>query len=289
MNIAHISRALARCARSTTLVLAAALASAQAFADVTLAWDPVSDAAGYYIYYGQSPQKYANKVNVGNVTTYTVRGLPEAAVHYFAATVYDAQGNESPLSNEASAANPTGKPVAQFTASATSGTAPLALNLINGSTGSITSYLWSFGDGTTSTLANPTHVYSSPGVYSVSLTASGPGGSHTSTQSNLITVTSSAYSPPTTSTPGPVAKFLADRSSGTPPLDVGFINTSTGWAASYKWTFGDGTTSTEMNPRHRYWTPGKYTVTLTVTSPTGLYNTVVKTNIVEVKRSAPGS
>ena len=58
-------------------------------------------------------------------------------------------------------------PVAQFTGSPTSGTAPLTVNFTNTSTGSITSYAWTFGDGGTSTAASPSHVYAAAGTYTV--------------------------------------------------------------------------------------------------------------------------
>lgn len=54
----------------------------------------------------------------------------------------------------------------------------LTISLIN-KTLNATSYLWNFGDGATSTAANPSHTYASAGAYVVSLTASGPGGSRT--------------------------------------------------------------------------------------------------------------
>ena len=58
-------------------------------------------------------------------------------------------------------------PVAQFTGSPTSGTSPLTVNFSNTSTGSITSYAWTFGDGGTSTAASPSHVYAAAGTYTV--------------------------------------------------------------------------------------------------------------------------
>ena len=54
-------------------------------------------------------------------------------------------------------------PVAQFTGSPIGGTAPLTVNFSNTSTGSITAYAWTFGDGGTSAVATPSHVYLNPG------------------------------------------------------------------------------------------------------------------------------
>ena len=79
-------------------------------------------------------------------------------------------------------------PVADFTANPTSGKSPLTVNFSDQSTGNVISRSWSFGDGGTSTDQNPSHTYSIPGIYTVSLTVSGPGGSDTETKPDYITV-----------------------------------------------------------------------------------------------------
>jgi PKD repeat protein len=68
------------------------------------------------------------------------------------------------------------------------GNAPLTVTFSNLSTGA-DAYLWTFGDGITSTLATPVHTYTQGGLYTVTLTASGLGGSDTLTRANYITVT----------------------------------------------------------------------------------------------------
>ena len=142
-------------------------------------------------------------------------------------------------------------PVAQFTGTPTKGKAPTTVDFTNSSTGSITSYAWDFGDGTTSPAANPSKIYSKSGTYTVALTVAGPGGSNTKTQTNYVKVT-------------PRAKFSASSTTGMAPLAVNFIDESVGGVTSYAWDFGDGTTSTLANPSKVYSTPGLYTVTLTV-------------------------
>jgi PKD repeat protein len=167
------------------------LAAVPAFAGtVRLAWDPPSGPppAGYKIYFGPAAGNYPSSIDVGNTTSYAVTGLTEGATYHFAATDYDAARSESGYSNDVSATVAYSAPVAQFTASTTSGVAPLALNFINSSTGNITNHAWTFGDGTSSAVANPSHVYSLAGVYSVSLTVTGPGGSNTQTRTNYISV-----------------------------------------------------------------------------------------------------
>ena len=75
---------------------------------------------------------------------------------------------------------------ASFTASPTSGAAPLAVSFTDTSSGQPTSWSWAFGDGTTSTAQNPTHAYSAPGNYSVTLVASNAGASNTLTKYGYI-------------------------------------------------------------------------------------------------------
>lgn len=75
-------------------------------------------------------------------------------------------------------------PVAKFGATPRRGLAPLTVKFSNSSTGDITSRLWDFGDGQTSTVKRPVHVYTNPGFYNVSLTVSGPGGTSTKVHGN---------------------------------------------------------------------------------------------------------
>jgi len=83
-------------------------------------------------------------------------------------------------------------PTADFTADVTSGDAPLEVNFTNKSGGTITSYLWDFGDGSADvTTENPTHTYSSAGQYTVVLQVSNSSGSDVKTKVNYITVTES--------------------------------------------------------------------------------------------------
>ena len=78
--------------------------------------------------------------------------------------------------------------VADFSATPTSGTAPLTVSFTDKSTGDIDTWQWDFGDGTTSTEQNPTHSYATAGDYAVKLTVTGPEGSDTKTVSSYIAV-----------------------------------------------------------------------------------------------------
>jgi PKD repeat protein len=109
-------------------------------------------------------------------------------------------------------------PVAGFSGSPTSGTAPLMVTFTNTSTGSVTSQAWSFGDGGTSGAINPSYTYITAGVYTVSLTVIGPGGTNTATQAGYITAGTPA---------APVAAFSGSPTNGTAPLTVNFVDNST--------------------------------------------------------------
>jgi len=79
-------------------------------------------------------------------------------------------------------------PSANFAADSTSGFKPLAVSFTDSSTGLIEQWEWNFGDGRTSTEQNPEHIFTEPGVYSVSLTVTGPAGSDEYVRENYIIV-----------------------------------------------------------------------------------------------------
>jgi PKD repeat protein len=171
----------------------------------------------------------------------------------------------------------TGAPVAAFTASPASGELPLAVAFTSTSSGTITSYAWTFGDGGTSSAANPTHTYAAAGTYGVSLTATGPLGTDTEVKPDLIAVT--APSPP-------IADFVASPTSGPAPLLVTFTDASGGSVTARAWSFGDGQGSSARDPQHAYGAPGTYSVTLTVTNPSGS-STMTRTDLVRVDPPPP--
>ena len=173
---------------------------------------------------------------------------------------------------------PVSSPIADFTANVTNGTSPLAVGFTDQSTGSVTSWLWDFGDGNTSTVQNPVYTYTIPGIYSVNLTATNVGGSTTQNKAGYITVTA-PVSPP-------VTDFIANMTNGTSPLAVGFTDQSTGSPTSWLWDFGDGNTSTVQNPVHVFNLTGAYTVSLTATNAGGS-TTTTKTGFITVQAPVP--
>jgi gliding motility-associated-like protein len=141
--------------------------------------------------------------------------------------------------------------------SITGGCEPLAVTFTNGSLNGF-SYLWDFGDGTTSTEQNPVHTYAS-GVYDVSLTV-------TSSEGCVSSVLFPGY---IEVLPVPIAdaSVLEDISH---PYDISlatfhFQNNSL-FGDSYSWDFGDGTTSSEINPTHTYTSLDTFFAVLTVSN-----------------------
>ena len=167
-------------------------------------------------------------------------------------------------------------PVTSFSASPTSGKAPLTVRFTDQSTGSPTSWKWTFGDGSNSTDKNPVHIYNKSGLYSVTLTASNANGSNALTKTGYIAVSSVLATP--------VTNFSASSTSGSVPLTVSFTDQSTGSPTSWKWTFGDGNASTEKNPVHTYNKSGLYSVTLTASNANGS-NALTKTSYIAVSNS----
>lgn len=142
--------------------------------------------------------------------------------------------------------------------------------------GQILYYSWSFGDGTTSTSANPTHVYSSSGNYIVSLTVQDDDGASSTTSINII-----VNVPPS-------ANFTYSPANPTDTDEIQFKDLSydtDGSITAWLWDFGDGHTSTKQNPTHWYTNDGIYNVTLTVKDDDGAISS--KTIFVTIRNVKP--
>ena len=166
-------------------------------------------------------------------------------------------------------------PRAMFVADKTRGSAPVTVNFVDQSTGSPTSWFWNFGDGATSTEKNPAHQYMTLGTFTVALTVSNENGQDTATKTNMIETTLA-----------PVAEFKADAQIGKAPFIVQFTDLSKGNPTSWNWEFGDGTSSSEQNPRHVYPNEGAYDVRLTVANQYGS-DTIFKTGAPVQVTTAP--
>jgi len=168
-------------------------------------------------------------------------------------------------------------PTAAFTASKITGCFPLSVSFNDESAannGSLVSWFWDFGDGTTSSRQNPLHVYTSAGSFTVTLRVINSAGcSKTITKPQYISVANGVAASFGNTGPGACSA----------PALVNFTNTSTGpGPLAYAWSFGDGGNSTLLNPTHTYTANGSYSVMLAVTSPQGCTDTVRKANLVTI-------
>ena len=174
--------------------------------------------------------------------------------------------------------NVAGQPVADFSAaSATSGVAPLRVMFRDESavgTATINAWAWDFGDGNMSADQHPTHTYTAPGVYTVSLAIETTAGNDTVERAAFIVVDE-----------GPIAAFMGEPTMGPAPLTVAFTDTSeTGSQpiTARLWNFGDGgLLSTLPSPTRTYTKPGVYTVSLRVTTAAGS-NTIEQADYITV-------
>ncbi len=210
---------------------------------------------------------YSYLWNFGDGSTSTVQNPTHtySTSGTFAAQVTVTSADSTASSNISINVTPQPTPITPVTVSAsaslTSGTAPL--NVIftttpNGGNGTY-SYLWNFGDGSTSTVQNPTHTYSTSGTFAAQVNVTSAG----STGSSNIQITTTSLQPIT-------VLINANTTSGKSPLIVSFTTTPNGGSGTYtySWNFGDGSTSTVQNPTHTY-SVGTFTAQLTVSDNAG--------------------
>jgi PKD repeat protein len=196
MNCTDVRTALLSAATAAICSSAAWVPSDCLAAAITLVWDAgASGTAGYIVYCGEATRTYSSRNDIGAVTTIKVEGLLEGTTYYCAVTAYDAGKGESNYSNEVSATIPYAAPVIAFSASPTSGTAPTDVTFNNATTGQVTKWAWSFGDGSTGSEQSPTHAYSAAGDYWVTLTAIGPGGTVSKTLGAPIKIAAPSSTP----------------------------------------------------------------------------------------------
>lgn len=168
------------------------------------------------------------------------------------------------------------EPTAYFTASPTTGNAPLTVSFTNTTSGNPTpTYLWDFGDGTTSTTKSPSHVYTKSGQYIVSLVTINILGSSQYTRTIYV------YGLP-------AVDFAPIPAGGGRGAVVQFNNKTTAYpeVTSWSWWFEGGQypdtpDSTEVEPQHTYQNEGSYTVRLRATNSVGTI-TVTKRNCVTI-------
>ena len=131
---------------------------------------------------------------------------------------------------------------------------PMLFHFQDQSSGQITHWQWSFGDGGTSAQQNPAHNYAAGGTYFVCLTISNSDSGFICHDMICIPVT--VHEPGTC-----VADYIYSRDSLT-NLTVKFTDKSSGNIKNWHWNFGDGTVSADRNPHHTFPSAGKYNVCL---------------------------
>jgi hypothetical protein len=137
----------------------------------------------------------------------------------------------------------------------TVGCSPLRVQFVNKSING-ESYLWDFGDKVYSEDKAPSHIYYTPGSYIVSLTVSNIAGQSVYTSKVIV------YQNPT-------VVFNVYPTEVTNSAQIVVCSNYSYYADSQLWEFGDGTTSTEENPWHKYESEGTFKITLIITSKDG--------------------
>ena len=209
----------------------------------------------------------------GNSTTIVAPDNPDVTHSYTSDGVYevmltviDEGGCENSILKQIEVLK---RPIAAFGITSTCFSGPISFedqsNPASG--GDIVSWLWNFGDNIVSTLQNPTHTYSSPGDYDVTLAVTNINGCADTTEIYTLTIEEE-----------PEVDFTWENACL--DAEVQFNNTWAGGDATYNWDFGDGNTSPLPDPVNIYDTSGEFEVTLTLTTNDGCIATA--TNFVTV-------
>ena len=181
-------------------------------------------------------------------------------------TVTDDRGAKDTVSHQV-VVKSNAKPVAAFTSACTELVCGFDASTSSDADGTVASYAWSFGDGSTGSGAKPSHTYAA-GTFNVRLTVTDDQGA-TDTVTHPVTVAAANTSP--------VASFTATTTGLSATFDSSASSDPDGTIASRAWTFGDGATASTVSPAHTYPAAGSYDVTLTVTDNQGGTNQITKT------------
>ncbi|MBK5284970.1 MAG: PKD domain-containing protein, partial [Bacteroidia bacterium] len=152
-------------------------------------------------------------------------------------------------------------PITNFTVSSLEGCNPFTASFTDLSQGAV-SWQWNFGDGNNTVNQNPNHTYTDTGSFIITLITWDSFGC-----SSYFTLPQ-----PVVVHPKPQASFTVSVLSGCSPVTVSFTNASTGYDNLF-WNFGDGNTSTQVNPSHIYTVGGNYVVSLITSTQYGCTDT----------------
>lgn len=218
-------------------------------------------------FYNNSKGANLFKYDFGDGGTLLTRTAPEVVQHTFTKpgtyTVVLTASNGCSVVTTEETITVLEQPVTNFSADVTIGCPGMLVKFINNSSGAVT-YLWDFGDGTTSNEFAPSHVYSGTApFYTVTLTTTNSlGCTHSLAQTNFINIVQP-----------PIAQFSVKPGIqiSIPNYTFNFVDESTNTPDQWTWDFGDGTGSSLKSPNHTYLDTGLYKVNLRVTNQQGCY------------------
>lgn len=212
------------------------------------------------------------KYDFGDGSTLVTRTAPEVITHTFTTsgtftvTLTASNGCSDTTTTETIKVLP--QPAVTFSADATLGCPGLMVQFKNTSTGGI-SYLWDFGDGTTSAEFEPKHIFNGQQeFYTVTLQATNTLGC-----TNMLVMNEYIHI-----VPPPIARFnvLPSTLISIPDYTFNFQDESTGNPGTWSWDFGDKQSSALKNPSHTYPDTGTYVVTLRVSNQQGCFTSTFK-------------
>ena len=237
--------------------------------DASGSTDPDGSVASYSWSFGDG------KTGTGKTPSHTYGA---AGVYQVKLTVTDNQGATGSITTPVTvAAAPNQPPTSLFTFAATNLAVTFSGSPSTDPDGSIASYAWDFGDGTTGSGATPSHTYAADGSYTVKLTVSDDKGA-TGVSSQSVSVAANL---------APVASFATTLTNLSAAFDASGSADQDGSVASYSWSFGDGQTGTGKTPSHIYASAGTYQVKLTVTDNQGAIGTVTTAVTVAAAANQP--
>ena len=217
---------------------------------VAVGSNPQTGAEGYTGYW-----RVGGDSDWGGTSAFLAGSIDEAAVYPVALTAAQVQAHYV-----ASPAAKNTAPTASFTSGpCTDGACTFDASASSDPDGSIASFAWDFGDQKTATGPQAQHTYAAAGTYTVRLTVTDDRGAKASTTKDVTIGINQA----------PVASFTSSCAERACSFVGSASNDPDGSISGYAWSFGDGSTSTDVSPNHTYSADGTFTVTLTVTDDQG--------------------